>query len=249
MPTPERMVTDAIRCNYGLDFHNSTHLRSLAAMGFSLLQGAKKKIQLVLKVPARAPLPEGVAASIGGGGPTAGMVAAAGQEGSSASAGAGKLQGRTPVQCKQTEKSSSPEMPAPALAEDKEVNARLEAAVVTVSGEPPGEGVLGGSGAGAAEQCVAGEAEAGRSRAEQMLELPQQLGGTMTALSRSLQNKLFLRLSFNSESSKELRRFKGWGILGLEKVGISNGGWCNLCLVCSYGVTTKLLMYWHIGKE
>jgi hypothetical protein len=203
-------------------------------MGFSLLQGARKKIKLVLKVPATASLPERVAANVGGVGPAPAMVAAAPREGALAAAIAGISQGSTPGQYKHSRQCSSPEGSAAALAEGNEYNAKVETVALTARGELHSGRAMGGCSASAARQYTAGEAVASMSEAEEMLELPQQLGGTMSTLFRSVpQKRQYLRLNFNSESSKHLRRFKGWGILGLEKVSIRNDIVYNICAWCA----------------
>jgi hypothetical protein len=197
-------------------------------MRFSLLQGAKKHIQLVLKVPARAPLPEGVATNIG-----AAMVPAAGQRGTSATASAEKSQGISQARYKPSKECSSPKGSARVLGEGKESSSRLEAVAVTPRGEPPGGGMVNGSGACAAAQCVAGDAPvAAQLGVKRMLELPQQLAGTMHTWFRPVRNKLYLLLRFNRKSSRYLGRFKAWKVLGLEKVSISNGN-CSICAWCA----------------
>jgi hypothetical protein len=221
MPTPGRMVTDSF-CHQGSLHFYSTHHTSLAAMGFSLVQGDKKDIHLVLKVPAKAPLPKGLTATRKGG--TAAVMAAAGQGGVLEATRAGESNRKGSAQGQQSEEWSAPEeaAPAPALAEDNATfTARPEAAVLAARGGPPGQGKGGDS--GAVNHSVLKIAPKAREiRAGLMLELPQQLDATMHTLSSKAE--LFLSLRLKRQSSKDLRQFNGWSILGLEKVSLSNGG-------------------------
>ena len=87
IPTPGRSVSiQSERSNWTVGFHGLYH-EELAAMGFSKIPGARKQLRVLLKVPADAPLPQGlVAAAVGGGEAAAGGGAAVGDGAGVASA-------------------------------------------------------------------------------------------------------------------------------------------------------------------